>query len=366
MRDDVAGLEAASGPSGAEPRSGRAGHTRSAAWNLSRIGLLLALAIVLAWLPIHRWEPASGPTRRVTGPSRVPIMRLVFGPDGRTLATTDESGRATLWDADEILRPGRALEVRGHARPIAYSPDGHHLAIGGDEPDVAWWDLAGAPRHRMLGIPVRWTADLKISPDGRSLAVSSHDSPAILLWDLDSGRERMTLRGHSAVVIHMAFAPDGLSLASAAASFKDRAIVIWDLAAGRPERRITAPGSTLSAMAYSPDGRLIAGASSDERPVRIWDVRTGGQILMIAGHSQPTFSVAFSPDGCLLATAAGDGAAGLWSVATGRELRRLDGRADMLRNVAFSPDGKTLAATGNDGDIRLWDVDDLIRRVPDR
>ena len=102
------------------------------------------------------------------------------------------------------------------------------------------------------------------------------------------------------------------------------------------------------------------------RPVRIWDVRTGGQVLMIAGHSQSTRSVAFSPDGCLLATAAGDGTAGLWSVATGREIRRLDGRADVLRNVAFSPDGKTLAATGNDGDIRLWDVNDLIRRVPDR
>ena len=158
MRDDVAGLGAASGPPGAEPRRGRAGRTPSALRNLSWIGMLLAAAIVLPWLPTHRWEPASGPTRRATGPSGVPIMKLVFGPDGRTLATTDESGRATLWHADEGLRPGRTLEVRGYARPIAYSPDGHHLAIGGNGPDVAWWDLAGAPRHRLLGIPVRCTS----------------------------------------------------------------------------------------------------------------------------------------------------------------------------------------------------------------
>jgi WD40 repeat protein len=205
---------------------------------------------------------------------------------------------------------------------------------------------------------------VKLSPDGQTLAISSYDSPEIVLWDVVADHERQTLKGHSAPVLHLAFAPDGRSLASATGTIADSRILIWNLATGRPERHIALP-SAPRAMAYSSDNRLVASASPHEKSVRIWDARTGGPAQVIAGHSQSTRSVAFSPDGNLLATAAGDGTAGLWSVVTGREIRRLDGQADVLRNVAFSPDGKTLAATANDGDIRFWNIDEVIANVLD-
>jgi WD40 repeat protein len=170
----------------------------------------------------------------------------------------------------------------------------------------------------------------------------------------------LSLKGHSAAVMHMAFAPDGRSLASATGTIVDSPIRIWDLSSGRLQQRIFDLGSAPQAIAYSPDSTLLAAACPHEKSIRIWDVRKSCQVQVIAGHSQSTRSLAFSPDGRLLATGAGDGSAGLWSVATGREIRRLDGDADVLRNVAFSPDGRTLAATANDGDIRFWDVDDLI------
>ena len=165
----------------------------------------------------------------------------------------------------------------------------------------------------------------------------------------------MTLKGHSAPVMHMAFAPDGRSLASAAGTISDAAIHIWSVATGRPvhalhpKAQMRDPGVRVP----SPDGSLVAGAGSHEKAVRIWDVHTGSQVKVIAGHSFATRSVAFSPNGRLLATVAGDGTGGLWSVATGHEIRQLDGEADVLHNVAFSPDGQTLAATANDGDIRF-------------
>jgi WD40 repeat protein len=329
------------------------------------IVLLLALAILVPWPRSWRSVPAMKPSHRAPGSSPNPIVSLAFGADGQTLATTDESGLAMLWPAAEGWGPPQTLAFPGWARVAAFSVDGHYLAIGGDEPQVALWNLRKREWEHTPRITLRSPSDLKFSPDGRTLAVSSHDSPQIVLWDLAAGRERLILKGHTAAVIHMAFAADGRSLASAAGEAADSPIRIWNLADGTPKRRVNGLSSAVQAMAYSPDSRLLATACSHEKVVRIWDVLTGGQVQEIAGHTQPTRSVAFSPDGRLLATAAGDGSAGLWSVATGRDIRRLDGQADVLRNVAFSPDGLILAATANDGDIRFWDLDDLIGDLTD-
>ena len=93
---------------------------------------------------------------------------------------------------------------------------------------------------------------MKFSPDGQTLAVSSYDSPEIVLWDIAAGRERLTLRGHSAPVKHLAFAPDGRSLASATGTIADSRIIIWNLATGQTERHITG-WHRVQAIAYSPD-----------------------------------------------------------------------------------------------------------------
>jgi WD40 repeat protein len=327
-------------------------------WNRRCFVLLLVLAIFIPWPKHSRSMPAAEPSHRAKGAARVPLVSLAFGADGQTIATTDESGRAMLWQARDGWAPSRAFEFPGRAQFVAFSSDGLYLAIGGDQSHAALWDLRRTNCEPSLRIPARSISKLKLSPDGQILAVASHDSPDIALWDIAAGRERVTLKGHSAAVVHLVFAPDGRSLASATGTIVDPRIIIWNLANGRPERNIRVVSAPQS-IAYSPDSCLVAYACPHEKAVRIWDARTGGQVQVIAGHSLSTRSLAFSPDGRLLLTGARDGTAALWSTATGQEIRRLDGEADVLRNVAFSPDGKTLAATANDGDVRLWDMDDL-------
>jgi WD40 repeat protein len=343
------------GSDGTDQERARVGRPEFRRRTRGRLALLLTAVIIPAWLPAIDPPPEGLPMRRARGDSAVPIRRFAFSPDGRTIATVDQRGRVRLRPAVEAWGIERDLDVRGYGRAVAFSPDGRYLAVGRDEPDVVLCDLGRRGPARHLGIPVEKTSNLRFSPDGRTLAVSSHRSREIILWDIETGQRRMTLRGHSSPVMTMAFAPDGRSLASAA--WPDPAVLLWDLATGRPRQRLTGPSILVSTLAYSPDGRRLATVNAGERGVRIWDVGTGGQVGRIVGHSLPIQSVAFSPDGRLLATAAGDGSARLWSTATGRELRRLDGQADLLRDVAFSPDGRTLAATGNDGDIRLWDLE---------
>jgi WD40 repeat protein len=359
MRDDVTAEWSGSNRVEIDPPSWRQVGRVFASWSRPCIGLALILAIFAPWPPSARSLPAAKPTGRAFGASSLPITSFAICGENPTIATTDESGHATLWRYTDGWAPSHTVEFAGRAAGVAFSADGHYLAISGDEPYVDVWDLARANGKQPLRLSAHWPSDLKLSPDGQTLAISSHATPDVVVWDIAAGRERLTLKGHSAPVKHLAFAPDGRSLASATGSIADARIILWSLATGQPARHIT-PGSAPQAIAYSPDSRLVASACPHEKQVRIWDAGSAAPVRVITGHSQSTRSVAFSPDGKLLATGAGDGSACLWSVATGRELRRLDSEADVIHNVAFSSDGKSLVATANDGDIRLWDVSGLI------
>ena len=332
------------------PERGRSGSASFGRLTGGRIALLLAAA-GLPWLPALQAPPGDLPMSRSRGDSRVVINHLAFSPDGQTIATVDEKGRARV----RAVGTGgldRELDARDRARVVAFSPDGRHLAVGREGPDVLLHDLDQGGPGRLLGIPVQQTKGLHFSPDGRILAVSSYRSRETILWDLAEGKQRARFPGPVMPVIALAFASDGRELA--AVSTLNPAVQVWDVATGRA-RAVATEASAIS-DGLSPDGRLLATANADMKLIRLWDLRSGGLIRVFEGLPSPIRSVAFSPDGKIVAMGTSDHFVVLWSVASGRELRRLDARTDVIRKVLFSPDGRTLAATGNDDEIRLWDV----------
>ena len=94
---------------------------------------------------------------------------------------------------------------------------------------------------------------LAISRDGRTLVSGSFDH-LVKVWDVGSGKEQLTLKGHQNLVSAVAVSPDGKLVASG-----DNQIRLWDISGGREHVHMRAARRASrgrsARLAFSPDGR---------------------------------------------------------------------------------------------------------------
>ena len=100
---------------------------------------------------------------------------LAFSPDGRLLATGEQSGAVKIWQVSDH----RLLStLAGHAaavRSLAFSPDGALLASAGDDKLARVWDVAtGAALSSLTGSTDSLTGVL-FTPDGNEILTGSAD-----------------------------------------------------------------------------------------------------------------------------------------------------------------------------------------------
>lgn len=236
---------------------------------------------------------------------------------------------------------------------LAFSPDGRHLAIGGDDGLLTLFDTANWKTNRVFSEKGESITALAFSPDSRTLA-SGDWGGVIRLWRIGDGNVILTPKRHAENITCLAFDSKGTRLASASGDdtfrvldLEEEATLLWS---GNHESDYD-----ISALAFSPDSKRIASADADLL-LRIWDAEYGEVLDQWSPHANAVSALAYTPDGRTILTASWDTTVKMLDAGTGKTLQVLRGHEDAVSTLSLSPDGRWLLTGSWDKTVRLWDL----------
>lgn len=215
---------------------------------------------------ITLWDTSTGVCIASFQGHSEPIYDLEFSPtDFRLLSSSNKSIK--LWNTltgKEILQ---IEEQRGSTDLLAFSPKGDRFT-GGSKPIKLWDSESG----KLLASLDRQEAvdSIIFSPDGTLIATES--SNTIKLSDALTGIQLRSFDGHRDTVSTLAFNPAGNLLA---VGYYKGTIIIWDVATGADLAtfRGHSDDDGVRMVAFSPDGRhLVSHPRSFNSPIKIWDI----------------------------------------------------------------------------------------------
>jgi serine/threonine protein kinase len=192
-----------------------------------------------------------------TGGGRVELYNLVWDPEGPRL---------------ENRRLANA-EHQHAVRCVAISPDGRQVASADADGAVLLGDtVTGQTRFQWrVPEPPEDRSELgyciQFSPDGVWLAAGGH--PALVLWNVASGQQRLLPQKHSRGIMSIAFASDSRFVATGTTD----GIRIWNVAEAWQAGNLLEghDGNVITGMAWARKDRLLITAGFDRR-IRFWNL----------------------------------------------------------------------------------------------
>jgi len=164
----------------------------------------------------------------------------------------------------------------------------------------------GKPVHTFRK-PTDRTQSVGFSPEGLLVAAGDRFG-GLYVWEAKSGKEFLTLRGHTKAVTGIAWRADSDALATC----------------------------------------------SDDRTVRVWNMHTGTELTKWDAHDEGVTDIAFHPSG-EIATAGRDGRVKVWDE-KGKRTAELGPADDAVLKVAFTADAKAVVSADWAGAVRTWPV----------
>jgi len=119
--------------------------------------------------------------------------------------------------------------------------------------------------------------------DGGDFLVSGSMDHTCKLWDVSTGRCRMSLRGHVDSVNSVCFQPFSNNICS---SSGDKTVSLWDSRSGLCIQTLYGHSNSCNSAAFNLRGDTIVSSDADGG-VRIWDIRMVQQRLHIDAGPLP-------------------------------------------------------------------------------
>lgn len=222
---------------------------------------------------IMSWDLLMGKKRQI-GDHGHWVASLDISPDGCMVLTGAGDGQALEWEADSYRDEPRVYQSgKGGISAVAYSRDGKHVFVGGDDNRVRVYGAGGGELVSSIKGHTGKITSIACSHQSDFVLTGSEDM-SLRTWKSPMGAPINEFRGHTAPVLSVACSADGEYALSGSGDLSgnlvaDNTVRLWDLETGEPVMVFAGHEAPVTAVAFSPDGKVGASASLD-KTVRIW------------------------------------------------------------------------------------------------
>jgi WD40 repeat protein len=347
------------------------------------------------------------------------VNSVAFSSDSEFIVSASDDQSARLWPFHHgENRRSTIVESWDHPAPVtsvAVSPAGLDVAVTTRDGKL-WLERGGLQRS----VPLTYLVDrnarvgnVKINPDGQSLAISKDTS--VDIYKLDALRQFVESTTSEALYREPSADENANNLSSlpllgmsdvrgvafnvigslVLTAYADGTVGVWNAQTGEYIQRFQASKEGVNSAVFSPDGKFILTAS-DDKTVQLWDTgnftfvrkvgdsypeavrdaeysRDGKLIVVASGkaawifdaetgamkhkfqdHAGQVNSASLSPDSQLVVTASADTTARVWNAQTGENIATLRDHTGPVIKALFSPDGQRLFTASDDYTVRVY------------
>ncbi|ALC49807.1 Tango4 [Drosophila busckii] len=201
---------------------------------------------------------------------------------------------------------------------------------------------------RVISGHLGWVRCIAVEPGNEWFATGAGDR-VIKIWDLASGKLKLSLTGHVSTVRGVAVSSKHPYLFSCG---EDRQVKCWDLEYNKVIRHYHGHLSAVYSLALHPTIDVLATSGRDST-ARIWDMRTKANVHTLTGHTNTVASVVAQATNPQIITGSHDSTVRLWDLAAGKSVCTLTNHKKSVRSVVLHPSLYMFASASPDN-IKQW------------
>ncbi len=202
--------------------------------------------------------------------------------------------------------------------------------------------------YRVISGHTGWVRSVAVEPGNEWFCTGAADR-VIKIWDLASGKLKLSLTGHVSTVRGLVVSPRQPYLFSCG---EDRQVKCWDLEYNKVIRHYHGHLSAVYDIALHPTIDVLVTCGRDST-ARVWDMRTKVNIHTLSGHTSTVGSVVCQATEPQIITASNDNTVRLWDLAAGKSMCTLTNHKKSVRSVVLHPKLYMFASASPDN-IKQW------------